>query len=133
MSDSLSCSILLNIALLFFFFSSRRRHTRWTGDWSSDVCSSDLLLLGQADLDTDGGARAILGQLPDDLDVGDLAGDRDPLVRLVYPQLLRHREVRVARRPQRELAGRAGPHRLDARTPLREPGRVEQQLPDLLD
>src|SRR5690348_3361784 len=24
-----------------FFFSSRRRHTRWTGDWSSDVCSSD--------------------------------------------------------------------------------------------
>src|SRR6266487_2163310 len=28
---------------LFFFFSSRRRHTRWTGDWSSDVCSSDLV------------------------------------------------------------------------------------------
>src|SRR5690348_18390532 len=28
--------------LLVFFFSSRRRHTRWTGDWSSDVCSSDL-------------------------------------------------------------------------------------------
>src|SRR6266581_7715898 len=27
-----------------FFFSSRRRHTRWTGDWSSDVCSSDLSL-----------------------------------------------------------------------------------------
>src|SRR2546426_11363860 len=29
---------------LFFFFSSRRRHTRLQGDWSSDVCSSDLLL-----------------------------------------------------------------------------------------
>src|SRR5438105_1202857 len=28
----------------FFFFSSRRRHTRSTRDWSSDVCSSDLLL-----------------------------------------------------------------------------------------
>src|SRR5437762_7019327 len=27
---------------LFFFFSSRRRHTRYIGDWSSDVCSSDL-------------------------------------------------------------------------------------------
>src|SRR6266487_6006315 len=27
-----------------FFFSSRRRHTSWTGDWSSDVCSSDLRL-----------------------------------------------------------------------------------------
>src|SRR5437763_5766305 len=28
--------------ILFFFFSSRRRHTRYIGDWSSDVCSSDL-------------------------------------------------------------------------------------------
>src|SRR5438876_2858507 len=28
--------------IVIFFFSSRRRHTRWTGDWSSDVCSSDL-------------------------------------------------------------------------------------------
>src|SRR6266568_8589482 len=28
--------------LLCFFFSSRRRHTRWNCDWSSDVCSSDL-------------------------------------------------------------------------------------------
>src|SRR5215204_1461172 len=28
----------------FFFFSSRRRHTRSLCDWSSDVCSSDLLL-----------------------------------------------------------------------------------------
>src|SRR2546427_8873778 len=29
----------------FFFFSSRRRHTRFDCDWSSDVCSSDLVLL----------------------------------------------------------------------------------------
>src|SRR5207247_7267878 len=28
---------------VFFFFSSRRRHTRSTRDWSSDVCSSDLI------------------------------------------------------------------------------------------
>src|SRR5690242_21322080 len=28
--------------MLYFFFSSRRRHTRLTCDWSSDVCSSDL-------------------------------------------------------------------------------------------
>src|SRR5690625_7166517 len=27
---------------MYFFFSSRRRHTRWPRDWSSDVCSSDL-------------------------------------------------------------------------------------------
>src|SRR5256885_11841056 len=30
---------------LIFFFSSRRRHTRLQGDWSSDVCSSDLAAL----------------------------------------------------------------------------------------
>src|SRR5256885_6248138 len=30
------------LLLCFFFFSSRRRHTRLQGDWSSDVCSSDL-------------------------------------------------------------------------------------------
>ena len=29
--------------LFVFFFSSRRRHTRYWRDWSSDVCSSDLL------------------------------------------------------------------------------------------
>src|SRR6266511_5593210 len=28
--------------IYFFFFSSRRRHTRFSRDWSSDVCSSDL-------------------------------------------------------------------------------------------
>src|SRR2546426_4498970 len=43
--------------LCFFFFSSRRRHTRLQGDWSSDVCSSDLeaapgvlTLIGGADI-----------------------------------------------------------------------------------
>src|SRR6266487_2400527 len=41
---------MLRVMEGFFFFSSRRRHTRWTGDWSSDVCSSDLtVLLGIAD------------------------------------------------------------------------------------
>src|SRR5437763_5145649 len=30
------------VFVFFFFFSSRRRHTRYIGDWSSDVCSSDL-------------------------------------------------------------------------------------------
>src|SRR2546427_8336594 len=32
--------------MFFFFFSSRRRHTRFDCDWSSDVCSSDLFLHG---------------------------------------------------------------------------------------
>src|SRR5438094_6880963 len=33
----------LNVYYVVFFFSSRRRHTRSYGDWSSDVCSSDLM------------------------------------------------------------------------------------------
>src|SRR5256885_3452791 len=35
-------SLAPTCVILFFFFSSRRRHTRLQGDWSSDVCSSDL-------------------------------------------------------------------------------------------
>src|SRR5260370_37625725 len=62
--------------LLFFFFSSRRRHTRFKCDWSSDVCSSDLngdaavggsLSQGGIDVvDPDGGqhARDSLGVEP---------------------------------------------------------------------
>src|SRR2546426_5354278 len=34
----------VHLRIFFFFFSSRRRHTRLQGDWSSDVCSSDLEL-----------------------------------------------------------------------------------------
>src|SRR5690606_40371819 len=32
---------------VFFFFSSRRRHTRFSRDWSSDVCSSDLEIINR--------------------------------------------------------------------------------------
>src|SRR5699024_12234548 len=35
----------------FFFFSSRRRHTRSKRDWSSDVCSSDLIRIRRNDVD----------------------------------------------------------------------------------
>src|SRR2546422_8454958 len=35
--------VLAALFFVFFFFSSRRRHTRCSRDWSSDVCSSDLL------------------------------------------------------------------------------------------
>src|SRR5256885_16650361 len=35
-------TVYLNVFFIFFFFSSRRRHTRLQGDWSSDVCSSDI-------------------------------------------------------------------------------------------
>src|SRR6266581_8513498 len=47
--------------VLIFFFSSRRRHTRWTGDWSSDVCSSDLAELARRRVALD----ALLGETDD--------------------------------------------------------------------
>src|SRR3712207_7748924 len=37
----MNCRLLAR-RFCFFFFSSRRRHTRYWRDWSSDVCSSDL-------------------------------------------------------------------------------------------
>src|SRR2546430_3330450 len=40
---------LLIDLICFFFFSSRRRHTRFDCDWSSDVCSSDLAAVGRAE------------------------------------------------------------------------------------
>src|SRR6266568_6161944 len=43
--------------MFFFFFSSRRRHTRWNCDWSSDVCSSDLAWRRLDDVPADEGAR----------------------------------------------------------------------------
>src|SRR2546429_6685341 len=42
----LSVSLISDL-FLFFFFSSRRRHTRCSRDWSSDVCSSDLARRGR--------------------------------------------------------------------------------------
>src|SRR2546422_10854324 len=41
--------------MFFFFFSSRRRHTRCSRDWSSDVCSSDLM--GRVDAALEGAAQ----------------------------------------------------------------------------
>src|SRR5256885_3000658 len=47
MADVLLVKVI--VVSFFFFFSSRRRHTRLQGDWSSDVCSSDLAAVGSKD------------------------------------------------------------------------------------
>src|SRR5256885_4015889 len=62
--------------LFCFFFSSRRRHTRLQGDWSSDVCSSDLadrdhLVVHQLRVAGAAGLRRlahveVVGRVPDD-------------------------------------------------------------------
>src|SRR5260370_39566634 len=45
--------------MFFFFFSSRRRHTRFKCDWSSDVCSSDLILHVDAIIDVENVVRRL--------------------------------------------------------------------------
>src|SRR2546429_4424925 len=55
--------------LYVFFFSSRRRHTRCSRDWSSDVCSSDLSNAGTSNANNDnqrtgGGSQVQLRNLP---------------------------------------------------------------------
>src|SRR5256712_5185996 len=56
----------------FFFFSSRRRHTRSDRDWSSDVCSSDLLIEGERIKEL-GPAGAVAGHTPPGAKVIDLS------------------------------------------------------------
>src|SRR2546426_943443 len=91
----------------FFFFSSRRRHTRLQGDWSSDVCSSDL----------GGGLR--------DLQADGLDGD--PRLRHGAP-----RGARELRRGQRALHGvrlghGPGPHRDGSARDSRHPAAVRER------
>src|SRR2546430_13690164 len=77
------------ISCYFFFFSSRRRHTRFDCDWSSDVCSSDLCLLAAAGGGDEHG------------DEGDLA-QRFPL--LLRDRNGRAREASMRRAPRNTLA-----------------------------
>src|SRR2546426_11248089 len=78
----------------FFFFSSRRRHTRLQGDWSSDVCSSDLVTV----VGTSGGATPeVIG------DAGVVVPGDDPLA---LSAALRRLAAADQRRPLAQ-AGRA--------------------------
>src|SRR5205085_3339711 len=125
--------------VLIFFFSSRRRHTRFDCDWSSDVCSSDLdalyascalpLYFPPAVIDgrrlADGGLRAVLAlevarRIPADLVVAVHVGPgfdepppppSTPLRRLLPPPLIRaHGEaIRIMMAAQTEVAIAAWP------------------------
>src|SRR6267143_5023915 len=68
----------MNIWFCFFFFSSRRRHTRWNCDWSSDVCSSDLML-GRDGREVEAQDFIRLEEYRETFDVGDRPIDRAAL------------------------------------------------------
>src|SRR5207253_6989630 len=71
--------------VILFFFSSRRRHTRWPRDWSSDVCSSDLLnkALGQIMIPYPRRVRARCAAIPRG-EVDRVTGDYWPASRHPY-------------------------------------------------
>src|SRR2546427_3475542 len=92
----------LHLIMLFFFFSSRRRHTRFDCDWSSDVCSSDLVRVAQFTL-----LAKALRPLP--LGKEDASGVKhgeltDPELRYRqrYADLAVHAEVQIGRASCRE-------------------------------
>src|SRR3989440_6801402 len=63
------------LLFFFFFFSSRRRHTRSDRDWSSDVCSSDLVVDADlAELVDDHGVFLAVRLGQDAVEQGGLAG-----------------------------------------------------------
>src|SRR3712207_7495884 len=57
--------MLENVCIVIFFFSSRRRHTRYWRDWSSDVCSSDLAPEGFTALASSPSSPVAAYELPD--------------------------------------------------------------------
>src|SRR5699024_11263672 len=80
-----------------FFFSSRRRHTRSKRDWSSDVCSSDLVLGKDIQLADFGDERLCHFHLADDLSKATIS-DIDVLVfDLLELQPARSEERRVGK------------------------------------
>src|SRR5690349_25159273 len=92
-----------------FFFSSRRRHTRSLRDWSSDVCSSDLV----DDRDVRLAPQPLLDELPPDVTIIDAS----KLPRGRYMSQDRSEERRVGK----ECSSRGAPH------PLRKKRRSRQR------
>src|SRR3712207_8333823 len=87
-----------------FFFSSRRRHTRYWRDWSSDVCSSDLVgdkrpnnNVGSKTLDRGLRLLEVLREEPEGLTVSQLAEALRSHRAAVYRLLARSEERRVGK------------------------------------
>src|SRR5256885_6858517 len=86
----------------FFFFSSRRRHTRLQGDWSSDVCSSDLIMANTHSLTGDYLARRKRIPLPEKRREGNgrsliIKGAREHNLKNVTVEIPRSEERRVGK------------------------------------
>src|SRR5699024_11365098 len=70
----------------FFFFPSRRRHTRSKRDWSSDVCSSDLLAEELRDLLDQAKVRRFIKPKKKILPINKARGELTSLLTVSYPK-----------------------------------------------
>src|SRR5690606_39595680 len=98
-----------------FFFSSRRRHTRFSRDWSSDVCSSDLFSVTRwADVLQVSRSAPLFsshlgGTMIEDASELDLAGIRLMMLNMDPPEHTKLRAlVKIGRASRRERAERSG-------------------------
>src|SRR5712675_3134850 len=83
-------TLLRSVLPLIFFFSSRRRHTRCSRDWSSDVCSSDLeYRLGRSQFENviAGAVRSTKGRLAEDVEEVGERIFRQSVADLIYPEM----------------------------------------------
>src|SRR5690349_23055274 len=109
------------IFFFFFFFSSRRRHTRSLRDWSSDVCSSDLLVVfaGMLAIVRGVGAGGPTAEPPvgtrSEEHTSELQSRRDLVCRLLLEKKKKHA------RPRSPSSGLLPPHQAHAQTALATP------------
>src|SRR5260370_4030995 len=99
------------VCFCLFFFSSRRRHTRFKCDWSSDVCSSDLPLPRQGELaavEVGDGWHAMHPNLASWQVVVDRGNHQDTVA--AAPQLLGTRGRSEERRVGKERRSRWSPY-----------------------
>src|SRR5690606_40333973 len=109
---------------MHFFFSSRRRHTRFSRDWSSDVCSSDLLR--QSRIASVSGRLARVhtrdANLPHTSIMTDTRSIKAPVgqLRTLWPFVRRHRGRSEERRGGKECRSRWWPYRRNKKRRARE-------------
>src|SRR5256886_5463886 len=99
-------------SVVYFFFSSRRRHTRFDCDWSSDVCSSDLEPMSWTSPGDDGwlAARALLEEKTPDTTTGAGLPKRVPKAHLVPGSAAPRHERSEERRVGKECRSRWSPY-----------------------
>src|SRR5207237_2793393 len=92
------CIGVLEVVLGVFFFSSRRRHTRFKCDWSSDVCSSDLFRpLHPTDIIKSVGKNSVKRRRVNLVSRTGPIGGLLRIVMLILPRCLRSEERRVGK------------------------------------